>query len=231
MELAHGVYGLPLDVSLGDREMRLNPVAVETPKGLLLLDVGLPDGIDDLAAALDAEGLALEDTWAVVVTHQDLDHAGCLAAVVDRTDAVVFAHEADAPYLEGENELVKSSDERPMELAPTTVDVQLTGGETFATSAGPMRAVYTPGHSPGHTSLYVPEAALLISADALNVVDGTLVGPREDATPDLESAWKSLERLAELDIEETFCFHGGYVDAGTGRIEELLANREAIDLG
>lgn len=223
MELTDGVYGLSLDVSLGDREMTLNPVAVETPKGLLLLDVGLPDGVDDLAAGLETEGLALEDTWAVLVTHQDLDHAGCLAAVVERTDAVVFAHEADAPYLEGEKELVKSSDERPMEIAPTTVDIQLTGGETFATSTGPMRTVYTPGHSPGHTSVYFPEAKLLVSADALNVVDGELVGPREDATPDLERAWDSVQRLGELDIEETFCFHGGYVDAGTGRIKELLA--------
>jgi len=223
MELTDGVYGLSLDVSLGDREMTLNPVAVETPKGLLLLDVGLPDGVDDLAAGLETEGLALEDTWAVLVTHQDLDHAGCLAAVVERTDAVVFAHEADASYLEGEKELVKSSDERPMEIAPTTVDIQLTDGETFATSTGPMRTVYTPGHSPGHMSVYFPEAKLLVSADALNVVDGELGGPREDATPDLERAWDSVQRLGELDIEETFCFHGGYVDAGTGRIKELLA--------
>jgi len=225
MELTDGVYVLPLDVSLGDREMTLNPVAVETPKGLLLLDVGLPDGLDDLADALDAKGLSLEDTWAVAITHQDLDHAGCVAAVVERTDAVVFAHERDAPYLEGETELVKSSEERPMEIAPTTVDVRVTGGETFATAAGPMRAVYTPGHSPGHTSYYFPDAELLISADALNVVDDALVGPREDATPDLETAWESVEQLAELDVKETFCFHGGLVEAGTDRIEVLAANR------
>jgi len=225
MELTDGVYGLSLDVSLGDREMTLNPVAVETPHGLLLIDVGLPDGIDDLATALDAEGLALEDTWAVAVTHQDLDHAGCLATVVERTDAVVFAHERDTPYLEGEKELVKSSEERPMEIAPTRVDVQVTGGETFATAAGPMRAVSTPGHSPGHTSYYFPDPALLISADALNVVDDELVGPREDATPDLETAWESVERLADLDIEKTFCFHGGSIDAGTDRIRALLADR------
>jgi glyoxylase-like metal-dependent hydrolase (beta-lactamase superfamily II) len=224
MELVDGVYGLQLDVSMGDREMRINPVAIETPQGLLLLDVGLPDGVDDLVDGLEAEGLALEDTWAVVVTHQDLDHAGCLATVVERTDAVVFAHERDTPYLEGDKELVKSSEERPMEITPTTVDVQVTGGETFATAAGPMRAVDTPGHSPGHTSYYFPDAELLISADALNVVDDELVGPREDATPDLETAIESVERLAELEISETFCFHGGFVEAGTDRIETLVAD-------
>jgi len=225
MELTTGVHGLSLDASLGERTMTLNPVAVETPQGLLLIDVGLPDGVEDLADALDAAGLALEDTWGVVVTHQDLDHAGSLAALVDRTGAVVFAHEDDAPYLEGETELVKSSDERPMAIEPTTVDVQLTGGETFATAAGPMRAVYTPGHSPGHTSLYFPAAELLVSGDALNVVDGELVGPREDATPDLETAWESVETLAGLDVASTVCYHGGYVEAGTDRIETLLDDR------
>ena len=105
------------------------------------------------------------------------------------------------------------------------VDIHLTGGETFATAAGPMRAVYTPGHTPGHMSYYFPDAELLISADALNVVDDELMSPREDATPDLATAWESVERLAEFDIAETFCFYGGYVNAGTDRIRALLTDR------
>jgi len=225
MELCDGAYALPVRASIGDRALTLNPVAVETPRGLLLLDVGLPDGVDDLATVLADEGLDLDDTWAVAITHQDLDHAGCLAAVVDRTDAVVFAHEADAPYLEGEVALVKSSDERPMEIEPATVDVRLVGGETFATDAGPMIAVYTPGHSPGHTSYYFPGEQLLVTADAMNAPEGELVGPRESATPDMETAWESVETLADLDVERTLCFHGGYVEAGTDRIETLLAER------
>ncbi|KTG13379.1 MBL fold metallo-hydrolase [Haloferax profundi] len=225
MELTTGVYGLALDVALGDRRLTLNPVAVETPRGILLLDVGLPDGLADLSAALAENGLEVDDTWAVVVTHHDFDHAGCLAAVVDRTDAVVFTHEAEAPYLEGEMEPLKSGGGQSIRLQPTTVDVRLTGGETFATTAGPMKAVHTPGHTPGHTSYYFPEDRLLVAGDALNVVEGELVGPREDVTPDLEMAWESVETLASLEIEHTFCFHGGYVEAGTERIDTLLAQR------
>ncbi len=225
MALPNGVYDLPIDVAFGDREMTLTPTVVETPRGLLLLDVGMPDGIDDLADALDDEGLALDDTWAVVLTHQDIDHAGCLATVVERTDAVVFAHEDDAPYIEGEKELLKSSEERPMEIEPTTVDVRLTGGETFTTDAGPMEVVYTPGHTPGHVSCYFPEGKLVITADALNAPEGELVGPREGATPEMETAWESVEILSKRDIDHAVCFHGGYVEDGTERIETLLADR------
>jgi glyoxylase-like metal-dependent hydrolase (beta-lactamase superfamily II) len=193
----------------------------------LLLDVGLPECVPDLRAALDAEGLSLDDVWAVVVTHQDLDHAGCLAEVIEDIGVVVAAHENEAQYLEGDLDLVKSTDDRPIELAPVIVDLQLVGGETFATAAGPMQVLETPGHAPGHVSCYFPDAELLVSADALNIVDGELVGPREDVTPDLDTAWESVARLAELDVTETFCFHGGHVDAGSQRLNELLAERRA----
>ncbi|KAB1190592.1 MBL fold metallo-hydrolase [Haloferax sp. MBLA0076] len=225
MELTTGVYGLPLDVSLGDQKITLSPVAVETRHGVLLLDVGLPDGLDDLSAALAENGLEVGDTWAVVVTHHDFDHAGCLAAVVDHTDAVVFTHEDETPYLEGDMEPLKSGGGQSIRLEPTTVDVRLAGGETFATIAGPMNAIHTPGHTPGHTSYYFPEDRLLVAGDALNVVEGELVGPREDVTLDFEMAWESVEAIASLEIEHTFCFHGGYVEVGTERIDTLLDQR------
>jgi len=225
MELASGVYGLTVESEFEGRTLEIHPVAVETPRGLLLLDVGLPECVPDLCAALDAEGLSLDDVWAVVVTHQDLDHAGCLAEVIEEVGVVVATHEAEAPYLEGDAELVKSTEDRPIELAPVIVDLQLVGGETFATATGPMQVVETPGHAPGHTSYHFPAADLLVSADALNVVDDELVGPREDATPDLDTAWESVETLADLDFDETYCFHGGHVDAGTDRLAALLAER------
>ncbi|SDX96185.1 MBL fold metallo-hydrolase [Halobellus clavatus] len=221
MELTAGVYGLELAVAFAGRELAIRPVAVETPNGLLLLDVGLPGGLDTLREGLTAEGLALEDVWAVALTHQDLDHAGCLAAVVEATDAVVFAHEADAPVLEGEEPPIKGGEDGGLD--PATVDVRLTGGETFATEAGPLTAVHTPGHTPGHTSFVLPNQGLLLAADALNVADGELVGPREDATPDLETAAESVAKLAGLAVDRTFCFHGGGVDAGTEAIESVAS--------
>ncbi|WP_432508797.1 MBL fold metallo-hydrolase [Halorubrum ezzemoulense] len=138
-----------------------------------------------------------------------------MAAVVDRTGAAVFAHEAEAPYLEGDEELVKSSEERPTAIEPATVDVRLTGGETFATAAGPTEVVPIPGHSPGHVSAYFPGAELLVSAD------GELAGVSPEMTPDLDTALESVAVLADRDVAETVCFHGGHVEAGTERLEEI----------
>lgn len=70
MELTTGVYDLPIDTTIGDRRTTLHPVTVETPRGPLLLDVGMPDGVAELADALDSEGVYLDNLWGVAVTHQ-----------------------------------------------------------------------------------------------------------------------------------------------------------------
>ncbi|ERH11785.1 MAG: Zn-dependent hydrolase [halophilic archaeon J07HB67] len=210
------VHGLTLTGRQGDRELTTHPVAVETPAGLLVIDAGLPGQTDDLVDALAAAGADLGGVCGVVVTHQDPDHAGCLAAFRERvadvrgTPPTVYAHVADAPYVDGRAEPIKSDGDR---YPPTAVDVELVGGTVFRTDAGPMRVVETPGHTPGHVSLYLPDQKLLLAADALTVTDGELAGPPEGFTPNTATALDSVAELAELTFESVVCFHGGVVAA------------------
>jgi glyoxylase-like metal-dependent hydrolase (beta-lactamase superfamily II) len=80
-------------------------------------------------------------------------------------------------------------------------------------------------HSPGHISLYFPDAELFVSADALNIFDCDPSGPHQDVTADLARAWDSVKRLGKFDIAATFCFRGGYVEADSARINRSLALR------
>jgi glyoxylase-like metal-dependent hydrolase (beta-lactamase superfamily II) len=127
--------------------------------------------------------------WAVLLTHQDGDHAGGLASVVASTDAVVFAHEVCAPYVDGREDPIKGGSDR---YDPVPVDVELTDGVRFRTAAGPMRVVFTPGHAPGHVSLYLPDERLLLAADALTAARGRLRGPSEEFTLDMSEATDSV---------------------------------------
>lgn len=215
-----GVYALPLSVEYGGRELTVTPTAVETDRGLVLIDAGPPGAVGQLRAHLDPLGFDLEDIWLVVLTHHDGDHVGGLADLLERVDAVVATHRAEAPYVSGERDPIKgSSDDRYL---PVAVDLELTDGVRIPTLAGPMRVVATPGHTPGHISLYLPDGNLLIAGDAL-VADGDepLSGPKPRFTPDMERAIESVGSLAALDVDHTLCFHGGYVDRGTDRIREI----------
>ena len=217
-----GIHHLPLDVDFEGRMMTLHPAAVETPRGLLLLDTGFPGTLDQLAAALDTAGFALDDVATVLLTHQDGDHAGNLAAVLDRTAAFVVAHAGAAPVIDGrEATRGPPDDER---YPPARVDLALDGEAVFPTAAGPARVVPTPGHTPGHVSLYFPDERFLVAADALTAEGGRLAGPRPDVSVDLTEAMASVTRLADLDAETTLCYHGGLVDAGSERIAEIAAD-------
>lgn len=223
MELARGVYSLAQTVDRGDRRVTIHPAAVETPTGTLLIDVGFPGAVDQFVTELESAGLALADVRAVVVTHQDGDHAGGLREIVDRTGAVVYAHGRCAPYVDGRKHPIKAPEgER---YPPVDVDVELVDGVHFRTAAGPMTVAFTPGHTPGHISLYFPEQQLLLAADALTAADGGLQGPSEQFTPEMDRALDSAARLAEHSIERILCYHGGVVDANSDRIREVVREK------
>ncbi|MFC7096009.1 MBL fold metallo-hydrolase [Halobaculum marinum] len=213
MDLADGVYALDLTIERPDGDVVIRPTAVETPKGLLLVDTGIPGQEGQIADALAAHGLDIADVHGVVLTHHDGDHAGSLSAVVDAgDDPVVYAHEAAAPFVDGREFPIKSDpDDGRYPAVP--VDVELQDGVTFRTDAGPMRAVFTPGHAPGHLAFHLPDVGLLLAGDALRVEDGELVGFAEHFTPDEAEATRSVARLAELNVETVHCFHGGSVAA------------------
>ncbi len=216
-ELVDGVHAIAVTLELEDREITVNPAAVETERGILLVDCpGWPSAAGQLEAGLDHAGFGWEDVRAAFVTHQDPDHAGGLAELAERTDPVVFAHRECAPYVDGRDHPIKMDDER---YPPARVDVEVTEGVRFHTVAGPADVYHTPGHVPGHASLHFPDEEFLLSGDALHAPDGDLDGPRGPL--DEAEAVDAIGKLAELDVSHVLCYHGGYVEEGTDAIAAI----------
>ncbi|MWV39147.1 MBL fold metallo-hydrolase [Natrialba sp. INN-245] len=216
-----GVHVLPLSVEHGGRELTVSPTAVETERGLVLIDVGPRGAVGSLTVHLESLGYELADVWLVVLTHHDADHAGALAELLERTDAAVATHRAEAPFVTGERDPLKGSADGDR-YPPASVDLELVGGVRIPTLAGPMEILETPGHTPGHVSCYFSNGALLVAGDAL-VADGDepLSGPKPEYTPEMDRALESVAELATLDVEHTVCYHGGYIDRGSDRIREI----------
>ena len=223
MEIASGVHTLPQKIepiTVDRNESTITPLVVDGRPGPLLIDTTYPGEFDQLEHSLEDLGWDLDALVGIVLTHQDIDHAGAVATAVDRADLTVYAHEQCAPYVTGRRPLVTQVQDTRYPPAP--VDVELVDGVSFDTSAGPMAVIHTPGHSPGHISLYFREERLLVTGDAMAAPDGTLEGPHEAYTPDMVTAWKSVERCADLNIDRVLCHHGGLLDVGTARIRELV---------
>ncbi|WP_290819148.1 MBL fold metallo-hydrolase [Halovivax sp.] len=219
------VHALTMPVEFAGRTMAITPTAVASDDGLVLVDVGPDGGLDRLENALSDAGFELSDVKRVVLTHHDADHAGGLASLAERTDVTVAAHREEAAYVRGDEPPQKGGDDR---YRTVQVDEELAGGDEISTRTGPMRVIETPGHTPGHVSLYLPEERLLIAGDAL-VADGDepLSGPKPTYTADMDVAVESLVALGRLDVEQTICYHGGYVPLGSERIRAIAGDLDA----
>jgi glyoxylase-like metal-dependent hydrolase (beta-lactamase superfamily II) len=140
---------------------------------------------------------------------------------VEASGARVLAHPADAPYIDGSLRPMKVTPEmlerRPQmrevldRLEPVRVDEHLDDGERLDLAGG-IRVIFTPGHTPGHLSLYLERPKVLVAGDALTAEEGRLNGPNPPLTLDAGEAARSVRRLAELDVETIVCYHGGVVD-------------------
>lgn len=235
---------LPLAVNMMGGPSTLNLALILDPeRGHTLVDTGVPGELAAIEAGLAELGVGVRDVRRVILTHQDLDHVGSLADVVRASGAEVLAHEVEAPYIEGTLPPAKMPppEVREAMLAsmppgmravfergaePVPVTRRLRDGERLDLAGG-VRVVFTPGHTPGHLSLYLERTRTLISGDALAAQGGQLRGPMERATPDMQGARASIRKLAELDVQTILCYHGGLVteDAG-GQLRRLAdANR------
>lgn len=221
MELVPGVYSAPQTIEREGVENTIHPALVETAHGVIAIDVGYPGLLDQFESNLSDTGHTWDDVWAVLLTHQDGDHAGSLSAVLERTNAVVMAHERCSPYITGEKHPIKAPEGERFPPAP--VDLELIGGETFRTTAGPMTVHFTPGHAPGHLVVSFPAQELLLAADALTADETGLAGPSEEYTLNMEEALESAASLADLNFSQVLCYHGGLVEATGDDIRDIVA--------
>lgn len=219
MHLAPGVHDLSLTYDRDEGKMTIHPAAVETPRGLLVIDVGLDKGI--LSEALSDHDFHLSDITSILATHHDGDHVAALHDVVSASEGTVLAHREATPFIDGRQNPVKG--ERRGE--PTPVDIQLVDGVRLRTHAGPVEVVFTPGHAPGHVSLYFADHRLLLAGDALTAGPDGLRGPNPAFTPNEEQALDSVERLSEFDIDRILCYHGGVVEPREGELKDILTER------
>lgn len=238
------VQALAVVADMFGSPVTLWPTLIWDDAGATLVDTGYPGQFAKLRAAVEAAGVPFGRVRRVIVTHQDWDHIGGLADVLraggGETD--VYAHGLERPYIDGSLPDFKLTPERiAARISALPPEMRVRATEAFAARPavpvrrlledgevlpfhGGLEVIHVPGHTPGHICLYLRAHRLLIAGDQLRVLDGQLLGPNPEFTPDMAAALASLKKLTAYDIAAVICYHGGLYGGDAAARIAALAN-------
>ncbi|WP_179032598.1 MBL fold metallo-hydrolase [Paenibacillus kribbensis] len=223
----------------------------------VLVDTGMTGFTDSIISL--AEKRFTGPPIAIVLTHGHFDHVGSVIELVQHWGAPVYAHPLELPYLTGMRDYQKPDpgvgggllsgisflypndaidlDDR---IAPLPQDGSVPGAPGW-------KWLHTPGHTPGHVSLFHERRRLLVAGDAFITVKQeaalTVIlqekeisqkkeihGPPAYFTTDWQAAQRSVAMLAGLKPEIAVTGHGHSMHGMELRnqLERLAADFERI---
>lgn len=228
MIVANGVAVLNLDMFFMGRMQMIHPALLFDNHSAVIIDVGMPGQLSDIQREMETVGVPFERLQAVILTHHDIDHVGSIEEILATKPVPVYAHKKDQPFIQGDEVSYKRSPEFLQKMLadlPEEIRIQMrsfspgpppTACVTHAVEDGDvlpffggLTVIFTPGHTPGHISLYHTATKTLITGDATVSENGKLLGPVPRATPDMEAAVGSLRKFARFDVDRAICYHGG----------------------
>ncbi|MFD3562186.1 MBL fold metallo-hydrolase [Streptomyces sp. NPDC058686] len=228
-----------------------------------------PESWDALTEGLVACGTSVGEVTGVLITHHHPDHHGLSAKVREASGAWIAMHEADVSVVRRTREnpperwyafmaaklaaagapeehmapLIAARDSGRARtlpgLAPALPDRTITPGDLLDLPGRRLRAIWTPGHTPGHVCLHLEEGhpaglagnGRLFSGDHLLPGITPHIGLYEDpddatVTDPLGDYLDSLERVGRLAPAEVLPAHQHTFTDAPGRVRELLDHHE-----
>lgn len=235
------------------RETLVNVVFAGSPSSWVLIDTGIPGSagsIKDICAKRFGDGSRPQ---CIILTHGHFDHVGSLLKLAEDWDVPVYAHVLEHPYLNGtlsypSPDVWAGGGIMPLlsPLFPTSpMDVgarlhALPADHTVPAMPG-WTWMHTPGHTPGHVSLWRESDRTVIAGDAfittgqesayeILVQRPEMLGPPRYFTPDWQAAHRSVQTLAALNPDLVVTGHGPALQGAEMRaaLHKLADEFEAI---
>jgi len=185
---------------------------------LTLIDTGISGNQKKILAYINTLGLPLTALDRIIITHADGDHYGSLAHLQKTVSAESHANQIEAEAIrkgtssrllkpEGINKFLYALVSPLVRTQPARIDQTITDGQMFPILGG-LQAIHTPGHTPGHISLFSPTAGILFAGDSINVSHGKLVPSSGANTWDLRQAELSFDMQVKLNPAIVCAGHG-----------------------
>jgi glyoxylase-like metal-dependent hydrolase (beta-lactamase superfamily II) len=234
-ELGGDLWSIP--VPIPNNPLRyVNSYVFATGGGLVLLDTGWPADTAwaALTAGLESIGASVADVRGVLVSHMHLDHAGLTGRVREASGAWIAMHPADRAVIANfglrdperavplEVAFLRSLGASAEEAAASVgspqgyraftsmglPDRELADGDLADVPGWRLRAVHTPGHTPGHVCFVDELSQRMFAGDHIlpRITPNISVQAVEGVQP-LADYLKSLAKVRDLDVDEVMPAH------------------------
>lgn len=226
----------------------------ETDAGPYLVDAGwnTEEALGALSHGLEQLGSSLPEVQGVMVTHIHPDHYGLAGRIRELSGAWVALHPADAALIVDRYEEPTDLLERvggllrrmgaPADQLATlqnasmpvrglvdqvVPDVLLEDGQRPEVPGWDLRAIWTPGHSPGHLCFWEPANRLMLSGDHVlpRITPNVTYHPQTGNDP-LGEFLESLHKLEGYGSDEVLPAHEHRFVGLDARLAELVAHHE-----
>lgn len=194
---------------------------IQDDNSITLIDTGLPRSEKIIFDYITSLGKDIDLLKQIIITHADLDHYGCLAALKAKTGAIVLSSQVEAEAIE------KGGESRPLKVnkiikfmlrlsrlyyrvQPIKVDQFLKEGDQIPILGG-LRIIETPGHTPGHISLWSPREGILFTGDSIRTSQTSLIPSHGMNTWDEQLALASYRKQAGFNPQLICPGHGPVV--------------------
>ena len=223
------VVVLDIKFKFGEVEDVIHPVVLIDEKNMVLIDGGYTGFLPVIEQAMSENNLLCSNLTHVLITHQDHDHMGALSELKQKYPHLqVIASKEESPYISGKLKSLRLQQAEDMQsslpeeqkafgmafinvlkqVPPVSVDLEVQDGDVFDWCGG-CRIIGTPGHTPGHISVFVNEKKVMITGDAAALSNGELVIANPQYAIDKKEAEESLRKIVTSGAEQIICYHGG----------------------
>jgi glyoxylase-like metal-dependent hydrolase (beta-lactamase superfamily II) len=246
-----GVWSIP--VPIPDSPLRyVLSYLIEHQSGFVLVDPGWnhPEGWRALTAGLESCGVPVSAITAVVVTHVHPDHHGLSGAVREQSGAWIGMHEREEGFLalRADRPTVREGMRRyqlwcgapPEHLGQLDARRALAGlpppmarpdrfiahGDLIDAPGLVLRAVWTPGHTPGHLCFRDETHGVLLTGDHVLPRITPNISAYDMSSAPLDDYLQSLSALRGTELGEVLPGHEYRFTGLDDRLADLAAHHE-----
>jgi glyoxylase-like metal-dependent hydrolase (beta-lactamase superfamily II) len=245
-QVAGGVWSVPVPI-IGNPLRYVLAYLIEHDAGFVVIDPGWnhADSWRALTGGLEACGIPLSSVTAILVTHAHPDHHGLSAAVREQCGAWIGMHAAEdrfvalqadrglmrdgmSSYLQwcgapdGHLEELVSARQHNGNLTPMVrADRLVEDGDLIDAPGLRLRAVWTPGHTPGHLCFHEEKRDLLLTGDHILPRITPNISSYDMSSNPLSDYLASLDKLRGIEPREVLPAHEYRFAGLEARLDDL----------